>query len=212
MSTTSSAYICRVLDFSKDAQAIGRRRYEVFAQRLKWVTGDPTTRLELDELDETATHIGAFDSAGTFVGYVRIIRGGTSGGMLLQKPAFAQLMPDRLDTSVKTAEISRLCVRLSEANSPQLEELLLTMYRAIFTFVVRPAAHTPKPIVRLYATVNNRNAGYMNAERLWRIGFATLAGPIQLDDHSEVETSLLGLDLRQAMRNPQFRAMLGLNR
>jgi hypothetical protein len=61
----------------------------------------------------------------------------------------------------------------------------------------------------LYATANDKNAGYMNAPRLWRIGFTTLAGPVRLNG-GKMETQLLGLDLRTAFRNPTFRGMLGL--
>lgn len=202
-------YCCRILDFSKDAQAIGELRYAIFVERLQWVPGDPTKRLELDHLDPFATHIGAFDSTGALVGYVRVIRGGAPCGMLLQQPFFAKLMPDHLDTSPRTAEISRLCIKLSEVNTPRLDGILICLYRAIYQFVVVASCADPQPVELLYATSNNRNAGYMNAERLWRIGFTTLAGPVRLSA-GRIETQLLGLDLRRALNNPQFREMLGI--
>lgn len=207
--STPSTFTCRVLDFFQDRQAIGEFRYGVFAKGLRWVPGDPATGLELDDLDPQATHIGAFDGAGRLVGYVRVICGGASCGMLLQKPAFAKLIPHDLDTSARTAEISRLCVRLAAIAKLQLDELLVELYRAIYRFVVVPSQADQQPVELLYATSNNRNAGYMNAERLWRIGFTTLAGPVRLSA-SSVETQLLGLDLSTAFRNPQFREMLGI--
>lgn len=190
-------------------QVVGQLRYEVFVDRLHWVAGDPITRTEFDDLDRYAIHIGTFNQAGELVGYVRLIRGGAPCGMLLQKPAFSRLIPFDLDTSPHTAEISRLCVRIAAVASEQLDALLVTMYRSIYALVVVPSRLELTSVDKLYATANNRRAGYMNAERLWSIGFTTIAGPVQLS-RTDINTFLLQLDLRIALNNTQFREMLGV--
>lgn len=186
----------RALDFVTEADLFGGLRFAVFVDQLGWPVGDPVRRVELDSLDPSAHHLGVIGTGSLLEGYVRVIQGGSPGGLLLQQPAFAPLLPSGLLVDVTVGEVSRLCVRPGRLPTDQLTdaEVVRLLVRAIYDLALTRGMTT------LYATTSDTMSGYVNRWFLEQLSFVVRGSPHQFEPG--INTYLMALDLAQASAAP----------
>lgn len=191
------------LDFHIYASDIGALRYKVFVEQFGWVVGDTATGLELDALDNNATHIGVRDSSGDLVGYVRIIQGG-QGALLLEQPAFESLWQNTLCVDASTCEVSRLCVKPGRGtdDEPTDDQVVQALIRAVYDFC------SQRQIATVYATTNDVPSGHVRRATLEQLMFVVVTGPVQFE--ANINTYLMSCDVAQAVATPHVRRYLNL--
>ena len=196
----------RELSYTAESEMFGALRYEVFSMQLGWVLGDRVRKIELDQLDPTAHHIGVFDRANTLVGYSRIIQGGQPGGVLCEQPAFAALLPLGIAFTSDTAEVSRMCVRPEYQRKSRRGGLVITiaLFRAIHEYCLSRGVHL------LYAVADDKDErNYNHKAFLMRLlPFTAISGPVYLD--AKGGSWLLQLDVPAAAQLPAVKKLLNL--
>lgn len=194
----------RELNFATEADTFGRLRFAVFVDQLGWPVGDPSRQVELDKLDPTAHHLGVIGSGQQLDGYARVIQGGSPGGLLLQQPVFAPLLPSGLVIDATMGEVSRLCVRPGRlpTDQPTDAEVVQLLVRAIYDFALA------RGIVTLYATTSDTMSGYVNKWFLEQLSFMVKAGPHQFEPG--INTYLMAVDVTQGSTVPFVRQYIKL--
>jgi N-acyl-L-homoserine lactone synthetase len=109
-----------------------RLRYEICSLRLKWIPGDPATRLETDKWDAIAHHFGVFNQSGQLIAYMRMVP--DSPASTMTRECFPYLIKHR-DTPVpmeESADLSRLIVDPAYHGRKTLVAILLGLYRLTY--------------------------------------------------------------------------------
>ena len=149
-----------------DARLFGALRYKVFVEALRWVEGDAANRLELNGLEDEATHIGLF-SEDQLVGYVRLIPGGR-GGMLIEQPSFLDLAPD-VPFGSNTVEVSRFCV---DPDYPNGQTAIAQLLQEVWSWI------TTNHFLSVCLTTSDAKVpGLITVDVLLKWGFKVLKGP-----------------------------------
>jgi N-acyl-L-homoserine lactone synthetase len=110
-----------------------RFRYRICVERLNWVKGDPSRRIERDTWDDVAWHFGAFKD-GRLVGYVRLTPD-TLGRNIMSRVCFGGLFhrPDPHFNMDETGDISRLILEPGLArNQKEFLRVLFGLYRLAY--------------------------------------------------------------------------------
>ncbi len=200
----STHLVAVALDYATRRNVIGRFRQEVFADELGWVAGDVVSRLELDQFDPTAYHLGVYISQ-QLVGYVRIVVANQPYGLLMQQGAFRGLSPPQVPAVATIAEVSRLGLASSVQGSGLLAfRVLQALFIGIYDFCIQ------HKITELYAIADDVNlAGYNHVKFLTKhLGFEVIGTACQLAPG--VDTKLLRLTTADALQRPNVRRLLGI--
>jgi N-acyl-L-homoserine lactone synthetase len=192
------------LDYTTQYKLFGRFRQEVFADQLGWVSGDVVSRLELDQFDPTAYHLGVYTNH-QLVGYVRIVVASQPHGLLMQQGAFRGLSPPEVPAVATIAEVSRLGLAASVQHSGRLAFCVLqALFIGIYDFCIQ------RGITELYAIADDVNlAGYNHVKFLTKhLGFEVIGTACQLAPG--VDTKLLRLTTADALQRPNVQRLLGI--
>lgn len=115
ISNKDQSLYCAVIQYNEWRKKIGELRYKEFVESLKWVKGDPNTKLELDDYDNNAVHIAVFSQSYSekIISYARILKKDLEKGIMLESDAFRVLLNNDFIVPVSSIEVSRFCLEQS---------------------------------------------------------------------------------------------------